>query len=336
MFLLLFTSLVASNAAAIDVEVSIQGPTGATDTVVFRGVEPGELPGIDLPPRGGIPWSAALRLDGAGTDVTLHVVLTPDDPSGRTSPFVGVLPLWNTPAPGPAEDRELSFPPGVATPTFVVTAGIERTVTKPSEADETAATSLMTEVMDAVKANRQIDARRPLEALVSRFPETRAGKAAVRMLAELGLVGEPAAPLEVDRWLKGAAPAANTPVTLLIFTEEWCPHCRRDLPEWTPRAADLKRRGVALVVLTKLTKSSTEAKFKDWLKEAKTPFSAALERNGSMSAAFHVTGIPAAALVRNGVVIWRGHPAKLDDATLDAILAAPNPVVPAGVAPTAR
>ncbi len=320
--------LLASLAAAMDVEVSIKGSTGASDTILFKDVEPGDLPGINLPPRGGIPWSAALRLEGVGELSSLHVVLTPDDPSGRSSPFAGDLQLTWPGILGPVPVHELSFPTGVATPTFVVTARLDKALKPPSEVDEAAALALMTLVTDAVKANRQIEARRPLEQLVADYAHTRAGKAAVRMLSELSIVGEPAAKLDVERWLKGAAPPASTPVTLLIFTEEWCPHCKKDLPEWTPRAADLKRRGVALVILTKLTRTTTEAKFKDWLKASGTPYPAALERNSNMSTAFHVSGIPAAALVRHGVVIWRGHPAKLDDAALDAILAAPDPVPP--------
>ena len=35
---------------------------------------------------------------------------------------------------------------------------------------------------------------------------------------------------------------------------------------------------------------------------------------------FNVTGIPAAALVKEGKVIWRGHPGRLDDATIDKLI----------------
>ena len=40
-----------------------------------------------------------------------------------------------------------------------------------------------------------------------------------------------------------------------------------------------------------------------------------------MSSSFAVTGIPAAALVKDGKVVWRGHPARLDDALLDKLMA---------------
>ena len=40
-----------------------------------------------------------------------------------------------------------------------------------------------------------------------------------------------------------------------------------------------------------------------------------------MSAAYAVSGIPAAALVKEGKVIWRGHPARLTDELLEQLLA---------------
>jgi hypothetical protein len=46
----------------------------------------------------------------------------------------------------------------------------------------------------------------------------------------------------------------------------------------------------------------------------------AKEKDASMSTGFNVTGIPAAALVKEGKVIWRGHPGRLDDATIDKLI----------------
>ena len=40
--------------------------------------------------------------------------------------------------------------------------------------------------------------------------------------------------------------------------------------------------------------------------------------NGALSQHMNVSGIPAAAVVKDGVVIWRGHPARLDETVLRA------------------
>jgi hypothetical protein len=44
------------------------------------------------------------------------------------------------------------------------------------------------------------------------------------------------------------------------------------------------------------------------------------KENGSLSSHFGVSGIPAAAVVKNGKVIWRGHPARLSEAMLKSWL----------------
>ena len=44
------------------------------------------------------------------------------------------------------------------------------------------------------------------------------------------------------------------------------------------------------------------------------------KEDGTLTTRFAVKGIPAAALVRNGKVIWRGHPARLTDAQIKTFL----------------
>ena len=69
-----------------------------------------------------------------------------------------------------------------------------------------------------------------------------------------------------------------------------------------------------------MTKSATDEKVEEFIKESKAKFPILKEKDGSLSKAYAVSGIPAAALVKDGKVIWRGHPARLDDATIDALM----------------
>jgi hypothetical protein len=55
-------------------------------------------------------------------------------------------------------------------------------------------------------------------------------------------------------------------------------------------------------------------------KENDIKFPNGKEKDASMSAGFNVSGIPAAAMVKNGKVIRRGHPGRLDDATIDKLI----------------
>ena len=59
----------------------------------------------------------------------------------------------------------------------------------------------------------------------------------------------------------------------------------------------------------------------DFIAENKVTYPIAKEQGDEMSKAFNVSGIPAAAVVKNGTVVWRGHPARLDDAKISGWLA---------------
>lgn len=187
--------------------------------------------------------------------------------------------------------------------------------------EEEAAGKLMTEVQDAMKANDYATAKTKIADLTGKYGGTRAGKAAARMASEVNLVGTDAAALEMDKWFQGKADLSGDKATLLVFWEVWCPHCKKELPELAEKEAAYKAKGVQIVGITKVTKSATDEKVEEFIKESKAKFPIGKEKDGSLSKAYSVSGIPAAALVKGGKVIWRGHPARLDDATLDALLA---------------
>lgn len=189
------------------------------------------------------------------------------------------------------------------------------------EAEEKAS-KLMTEVQEAVKGNDYTTAKAKLaELAVEPLASTRAGKAATRMGSEINLVGTDAAPIEVDKWFQGKADLSGSKATLLVFWEVWCPHCKKEMPSLAEEEAKYKAKGIQIVGLTKVTKSATDEKVDEFLKENKVKFPVGKEKEGgSLSKAYAVSGIPAAALVKDGKVIWRGHPARLDDATIDALM----------------
>jgi alkyl hydroperoxide reductase subunit AhpC len=140
------------------------------------------------------------------------------------------------------------------------------------------------------------------------------------MASEINIIGTPAAPIEADKWFQGQGDFSKSKATLLVFWEVWCPHCKKEMPKLAEEEAKWKAKGVQIVAMTKVTKSATDEKVVEFLKENKVKFPVGKEKDGSMSKAYAVSGIPAAALVKDGKVIWRGHPARLDDATVDKLL----------------
>ena len=76
-----------------------------------------------------------------------------------------------------------------------------------------------------------------------------------------------------------------------------------------------------MVGLTKITKSATEEKVTSFIDEQKVTYPMAKEGgNGAASKAFNVSGIPAAAVVKDGKIVWRGHPGRLSNELLDTFL----------------
>lgn len=178
-------------------------------------------------------------------------------------------------------------------------------------------TAVVTQVQQAVNEGKIEEAKQILAGLDA--ATVASSTTLTRYRNELAVIGMPAAPIVVDHWYQGLGDYGDARATLLVFFEEWCPHCKVALPELQERRAELARRDIQIIAVTKLTKSSTDEKIQQLIEENDLTFPIGKE-TGEMTTAFAVTGIPAAALVVDGVVIWRGHPQRLDDPLLDSLL----------------
>jgi len=108
-----------------------------------------------------------------------------------------------------------------------------------------------------------------------------------------------------------AAPGSGSgKTTLLVFWEEWCPHCRREVPKLQQIYSELKGQGLQVVGLTKITRSATDEKVQAFITGNKIDYPIAKE-TGALADYFAVKGIPAAAVVKGGRIVWRGHPIRL-------------------------
>lgn len=179
---------------------------------------------------------------------------------------------------------------------------------------EEAANALYSQANDAMGRGDVDAARQALDELQKNYGDTRVASRASRLAKELAVVGMTAPPVEVDYWFQGSVDV-NSGTTLVVFWEAWCPHCRRELPNLDETYERLGPEGLKVVGFTKITKSSTEASVRDFIAENEIGFPLAKE-TGTLTTAYSVSGIPAAAVVKDGVVVWRGHPARLSDETL--------------------
>jgi len=187
----------------------------------------------------------------------------------------------------------------------------------PTESDETKANQLLSE---ARNYNTQFDtesAKNTVAKILAQYPNTRAARSATRLKVELDIVGIDAGELEVENWIQGFATMEQGNATLLVFFEDWCPHCKREVPKLEAMWQSHQSRGLNLIGLTKITRSSTEDSVRTLLSDSGATYPVAKETNSTMTRRFGVSGVPAAALVKHGKVVWRGHPARVTDELLN-------------------
>ncbi len=182
----------------------------------------------------------------------------------------------------------------------------------PSAQDEEAAATLLREANDLVQAMDYTGAKAKLTELNTNYGQTRAARSSRRLVSELEVVGNAAGEIEVEKWFQGNTSMSDGKATLVVFWELWCPHCRREMPEIEETWAQYRDDGLNMVAVTKITRSATEESVAEFIEEHDISYPVAKE-TGSMSTRFGVRGIPAAAVVKDGEIVWRGHPARLTD-----------------------
>lgn len=187
--------------------------------------------------------------------------------------------------------------------------------------EEQAAANLLKEATEAMDKMDFDTAKAKVADLKANHGSTRAAKAAVRLEDELSVIGRPQVPLATEKFFQGsAADLEGGKATLYVFWEVWCPHCKREVPKLAETYKKYNPKGLDMVGLTKLTRDVTEQQVTDFLKENNVSYPIAKEQGEAMSTAYGVRGIPAAAVVKDGKVVWRGHPAKLTDAMIEGWL----------------
>lgn len=137
---------------------------------------------------------------------------------------------------------------------------------------------------------------------------------------ELSLIGADAPGFDAQKWFTGK-PTTLTEgkATLVVFWEVWCPHCRREVPRLQEVHDKFASKGLNIVGLTQVSNGKTDDEVAEFLKENKVTYPNA-KVDEKPSEAFVVGGIPAAAIVKNGKIVWRGHPGGLTDEVLQGWL----------------
>ncbi len=136
--------------------------------------------------------------------------------------------------------------------------------------------------------------------------------------AEPTVEGRAAGELADVTWLQDTGDLDGP--TLVVFFEAWCPHCRREMPRLGELDRTWSDRGLDVVGLTEVSRGSTEEQVHELLEGSEARFPVGRLGTKTLKERFEVTGVPAAALVKDGVIAWRGHPARLTDELLASVL----------------
>jgi len=192
---------------------------------------------------------------------------------------------------------------------------LRATYQAPSAVHEAEAAALLKEANDLNRAGDTEGARARLDQIRQQYGDTRAIPGASKLQSQLDVIGMQPGEPPVVQWFSDPYVMADHRVTVVVFWEAWCPHCKREMPRLAQLEGGWSKRGVGVLGVTRITRSSTPDTVRAFLKDNDIHFANAQE-SGAWTELFGVSGIPAAAVVVDGKVVWRGHPASLDDATI--------------------
>ena len=133
-------------------------------------------------------------------------------------------------------------------------------------------------------------------------------------ISEKSLLGKPAPPIEVEKWL-GEKPALEGKFVLVCFWAPWSIPCRKCIPAMNA----LQKKFPEQLVVVGLTSEAQEDV--ETLDDPKLEFPSAIDSKARLSEAAGVNSIPFALLLdEKHIVRYVGHPGALDDKKLQALL----------------
>ena len=194
------------------------------------------------------------------------------------------------------------------------------TAKPPQNEDE--AKSAYNQINALVKAAKFDEAKAKVAEFMKKYDATKSAGRVKRLQPELAVIGKKA-PKDwgIEKWFQGQdeVDLDTGQTTLLVFWEVWCGYCKKEVPKLQELYEKQKDNGLQIVGLTKINRSATEEKLLNFMLQNNIQYPIAKE-DGSLSKYFNVSGIPAAAVVYNGWIVWRGHPNRLTDDLLQSWL----------------
>ena len=139
---------------------------------------------------------------------------------------------------------------------------------------------------------------------------------------KVSLGGDPIGQLKVAHWVKGKSVDISKGVNVVEFWATWCPPCLTSIPHLTETQVKYKDHGVNIIGVTNEPLETVEP-FVNRMGE-KMEYSVAVDKERSTSNEFmeryDLRGIPHAFVVKDGKIVWHGHPMKGLEAAIEKAL----------------
>jgi len=129
--------------------------------------------------------------------------------------------------------------------------------------------------------------------------------------------------LGVEHWFgesPGSADISWATPTLIVFWEPWCPYTYAYVPQ-LQQLYDTYGEQLQFVGMTSVNRGSSEQMALDFIDSNELTFRNA-RYDGQIFKDFGFTGYPAAVAIRDGQVVWKGHPNRITPAFLDGLVGA--------------
>ena len=124
----------------------------------------------------------------------------------------------------------------------------------------------------------------------------------------------------VAHWVKGEPVDVSSGVHVVEFWATWCPPCLTSIPHLTELQEKFKDRGVNIIGVSDEELATVES-FVEKMGD-KMAYTVAIDGGISKDyiEKYNIGGIPHAFVVKDGEIVWHGHPmAKLEAAIEDAL-----------------
>jgi thiol-disulfide isomerase/thioredoxin len=191
--------------------------------------------------------------------------------------------------------------------------------TPPSAQLEQEARAALNDISQLVAAGDVMQAKARIQSIGAKYSATQVGRQFQSIGRELAVVGlDGPTDWGIEKWFQGEdrIDLDGKGTMVVVFWETWCPHCRKEVPKLQALYEKYRDRGLDVLGLTRVTRSATDQSVRDIITQNNVAYPIAKE-NGAAAKYFSVSGIPAAAVLKGGKVIWRGHPARLTDDLLE-------------------